>query len=138
VGSVIVLVRMFVLIFPSVGRKTCVLYRSGAGVRNGDSDLDSPAVHRPRGRLIGPGRVSRRGDEVSCKRVGCFPYRTLVRAPSAGDVASPPFGGGVIAQVWRSVRHQQATWHPLLFGGGVIAQISRRLQSSPHLRRYVS
>jgi len=40
-------------------------------------------------------------------------YRTLFRAPSAGDVASPPFGGGVIAQVRRSVRHQQVTWHPL-------------------------
>jgi len=40
-------------------------------------------------------------------------YRTLFRAPSAGDVASPPFGGRVIAQVWQSVCHQQATWHPL-------------------------
>jgi len=33
-------------------------------------------------------------------------------------VASPPFGGGVIAQVRQSVRHQQATWHPLLSGEG--------------------
>jgi len=38
---------------------------------------------------------------------GVLSYRTLFRAPSAGDVASPPFGGGVIAQVWRSARHQQ-------------------------------
>ena len=38
----------------------------------------------------------------------------VVRAPSAGDIASPPFGGGVLAQT------------------------SRRLQSSPHLQIYVS
>ena len=31
-------------------------YLSGAGVRNGDSDLDSPEVCGPH-RLIGPGRV---------------------------------------------------------------------------------
>ena len=45
---------------------------------------------------------------------GALSYRTLFRVPSAGDVASPPFWGGVLAQVWWSVRHQQVTWHPLL------------------------
>jgi len=40
---------------------------------------------------------------------GVLSYQTLFRALSAGDVASPPFGGGVIAQVRRSARHQQAT-----------------------------
>jgi len=49
---------------------------------------------------------------------GVFVPQTLFRVPSAGDVASPPFGGGVIAQVWQSVRHQQATWHTLLSGEG--------------------
>jgi len=63
-------------------------------------------------------------------------YWTLFRVPSTGDVVSPPFGGGVIAQVWRAVHNQQVSGHPLL--GGVIAQASSRLQSSPHLRRYVS
>jgi len=67
---------------------------------------------------------------------GVLSYWTLFCAPSAGDVASPPFRGGVIAQVRRAVRHQQVSGHPLL--GGVIAQASRRLQSSPHLWRYVS
>jgi len=38
-------------------QKTSVLYLSGTGVRNGDSDLDSREVYGPRGRLIGPGRV---------------------------------------------------------------------------------
>jgi len=49
---------------------------------------------------------------------GVLSYRTLFRAPSAGDVASPPFGGGVIAQVQQSARHQQVTWHPLFSGEG--------------------
>jgi len=49
---------------------------------------------------------------------GVLSYRTLFRTPSAGDVASPPFGGGVIAQVRRSAHHQQVTWHPLLSGEG--------------------
>jgi len=48
---------MFVLLVPPVRRKTSVLYLSDGGVRGGDSDLDSPEVHGPRGRLIGPGRV---------------------------------------------------------------------------------
>ena len=48
---------MFVLFFPPSGQKTSVLYLGDAGVRGGDSDLDSPKVHGPRGRLIGPGRV---------------------------------------------------------------------------------
>ena len=48
---------MFVLIFLLSERKTSVLYLSDAGVRGGDLDLDSPEVHRPRGRLIDPGRV---------------------------------------------------------------------------------
>jgi len=39
------------------GWKTSVLYLSGTVVREGDVDLDSPKVHRPRGRPIGPGRV---------------------------------------------------------------------------------
>ena len=47
---------------------------------------------------------------------GVLSYRPLFREPSTGDVASPPFGGGVRAQVRRSVRHQQAMWHPLLSG----------------------
>jgi len=38
-------------------RKTSVLYLSDTGVRGGDSDLDSPEVHGPRGQLIGSGRV---------------------------------------------------------------------------------
>jgi len=49
---------------------------------------------------------------------GVLFYRTLFRTPSAGDVASPPFGEGLIVQVRRSVRHQQAAWHPLLSGEG--------------------
>jgi len=49
---------------------------------------------------------------------GVLSYRTLFHAPSAGDIASPPFGGGVIAQVHRSARHQQAAWQPLLLGEG--------------------
>jgi len=48
---------MFVVIFLPLGRKTSVLYLTGAGVRDGDSDLDSPEVHGPRTRLIGPDRV---------------------------------------------------------------------------------
>jgi len=35
--------------FPSGGRKTSVLYLSEAVVRDGDSDLDSPEAHGPRG-----------------------------------------------------------------------------------------
>ena len=46
---------MFALIFLPSGRKTSVLYLSDGGMRGGDSDLDSPKVHGPRGRLIGPG-----------------------------------------------------------------------------------
>jgi len=52
-----VLVRMFVLIFLPSGKEPQSLYLSDAGMRGGDSDLDSPEVHGPRGRLIGPGRV---------------------------------------------------------------------------------
>ena len=63
-------------------------------------------------------------------------YQTLFHTLLAGDVASPPFGGGVIAQVRWAVHHQQVSGHPLL--GGVIAQASHRLQSSPHLQRYMS
>ena len=47
---------MFVLIF-LWGVKPLFLHLSGAGVRGGDSDLDSPEVHGPHGRLIGPVRV---------------------------------------------------------------------------------
>jgi len=46
-----------VLLVPPVGWKTSVLYLSDAGVRGGDSDLDSPEVHGPHRRLIGAGRV---------------------------------------------------------------------------------
>jgi len=49
---------------------------------------------------------------------GVLSYWTLFRTPSAGDVVSPPFGGGVIAQVLWFVGHQQATWHLLLSGEG--------------------
>jgi len=53
---------MFVLFSLSVKAKNLlVLYLSAAGVRGGDSDLDSPEVHGPRGRLIGPGRVLDKG-----------------------------------------------------------------------------
>ena len=45
------------LVFLPSRQKTSVVYMSEAGVRNGDSDLDSPEVDGPRGRLIGPGRV---------------------------------------------------------------------------------
>ena len=51
------MVRMFVLSFPSVGAESLSFYLREAGVRMGDSDLDSPEVHGPCGRLIGPGRV---------------------------------------------------------------------------------
>ena len=46
--SVVVLVRMLVLIFLQGGKPLC-LYLSGAGVRGGDLDLDSPKVHGPCG-----------------------------------------------------------------------------------------
>jgi len=49
---------------------------------------------------------------------GVFVHQTLFCTPSAGDVASPPFWGGVIAQVGHSAHHQQAAWHPLLSGEG--------------------
>jgi len=55
--SVIVLVRMFRAGFSLVGRKPLPFYLSVASVRDGDSDLDSPEVHGPRGRPIDPGRV---------------------------------------------------------------------------------
>ena len=45
------------LFFLPSGRKTSVLYLSDAIVRDGDSDLDSPEVHGPCGRPLGPGRV---------------------------------------------------------------------------------
>ena len=48
-GSVVVLVRMFAVIFLPLGQKTSVLYLSETGVRGGDSDLDSPEVHGPHG-----------------------------------------------------------------------------------------
>jgi len=48
-------------------RNPFLFYLREAGVRNGDSDLDSPEVCGPRGRPIGPGRVWIRGDEVSCR-----------------------------------------------------------------------
>jgi len=49
---------------------------------------------------------------------GVLSYWTLFHTPSAGDVASPRFRGGVIAHVRRSVHHQQVTWHPLRSGEG--------------------
>ena len=64
-----------------------------------------------------PCAISRRRGISSFQGRGHSPS-PAVRAPSAGDVASPPVGGGVIAQVQQSVRHQQATWHPLLSGEG--------------------
>ena len=45
------------LIFLPLGKEPQSLYLSDAGVRGGDSDLDSPEVPGPRGQLIGPGRV---------------------------------------------------------------------------------
>ena len=36
-------------VLPPSRRKPSVLYPSDAGVRGGDSDSDSPEVHRPRG-----------------------------------------------------------------------------------------
>jgi len=68
----VVFMRMFVLFFLPSGRKPSLFYLSKASVRDGKSDLDSPEVHRPRRRLIGPGRVPIRGDGVSCERVGFF------------------------------------------------------------------
>ena len=44
-------------VLPSVRAKNLSLTLSDAGVRGGDSDLDSTEVHGPRGRLIGPGRA---------------------------------------------------------------------------------
>jgi len=41
--------RMFVLFSPPSRQKPSVLYLSDAGVRGGDSDLDSPEMHGPRG-----------------------------------------------------------------------------------------
>jgi len=46
-GSVVEDVRASFFL-PS-GQKTSVLYLSGAVVREGDADLDSPEVHGPRG-----------------------------------------------------------------------------------------
>jgi len=46
-----------VLFSPPSRWKPSVLYLSDAGVRGGDSDLDSPEVHGPYGQLIGPDRV---------------------------------------------------------------------------------
>ena len=43
--------------FLPLGRKTLHFYLSEAVMRNGDSDLDSPKVHGPCRRLIGPGGV---------------------------------------------------------------------------------
>jgi len=43
--------------FLTLGWKTLRFYLSEDVVRNGDSDLDSPKVHGPYGRLIGPGGV---------------------------------------------------------------------------------
>ena len=56
-GSVVVLERMFVLSFPSVGAESLSFYLGEARMRMGQSDLDSPEVHGPHWRLIGPGRV---------------------------------------------------------------------------------
>jgi len=55
--SVVVLVKMFVLMFPPSGRKVHLFYLRAAVVRSGDSALDSPEVPGSCGRLIGPGRV---------------------------------------------------------------------------------
>ena len=44
-------------LFSLSGRETSPFYLHGVGVRIGNSDLDSPEVCGPRGRLIRPGRV---------------------------------------------------------------------------------
>jgi len=48
---------MLVLSFPSVGAESLSFYLGEARMRMGQSDLDSPEVHGPHWRLIGPGRV---------------------------------------------------------------------------------
>ena len=43
--------------FPRLSGTSFLFILRATGVRGGDLDLDSPEVHGPRRRLIGPGRV---------------------------------------------------------------------------------
>ena len=63
---------IFVLISLPSGRETVFFYlmrvdvrSDDFSVRGGDSGMNSPEVHRPQGRVIGPGWGIDKGDELS-------------------------------------------------------------------------
>jgi len=58
-------------------------------MRSGDSGLDSPEVHRPHGRIIGPGRGIDKGDEFVMQLGGELLRLDLYVAPPTGIHASP-------------------------------------------------
>jgi len=59
------------------------------GVRSGDSDSDSPEVHRPRGWIIGSGWGVDKGDEFVMQLGGELLRLDLYVAPPARIQASP-------------------------------------------------
>jgi len=58
-------------------------------MRSGDSGLDSPEVHRPRGWIIGPGRGVDKGDEFVMQLGGGLLRLDSYVAPPARIQASP-------------------------------------------------